>query len=66
MYGKNINILCNYDTNFYYVIKRSISFGTKLHDLFWIMTLMRIGNKKVTVKNKIRAIEQKFVLGPVK
>ena len=27
MYGKNINILYNYDTNFYYVIYRVINFG---------------------------------------
>ena len=30
------------------------------------MTLMRIGNQKVTVNNKIRAAQKKFMLGPVK
>ena len=60
MYSKNINILRNYDTNFSYVMKRSISFGTKLHNLFWIKTLMRIGNQKVTVNNKIRAAQKKI------
>ena len=36
-YGKNMNILFNYDANFYCVIKISIVFVLKLHDLFWII-----------------------------
>ena len=28
LHGKNINILYNYDRNFYYAIKRSINLGT--------------------------------------
>ena len=39
--------------------KRSIELVLKLHDL-------RIENQKATINNKIRAIEQKFVLDPVK
>ena len=67
IYGKNINILYNYDTNFYHVIKSSIEFVLKLHDRFGLyVILMRIENQKATIKNKIGAIEQKFVLDPVK
>ena len=67
IYGKNINILYNYDTNFYHVIKSSIELVLKLHDRFGLyVILMRTGNQKATIKNKIRAIEQKFVLDPVK
>ena len=67
IYGKNINILYNYDTNFYHVIKSSIELVLKLHDRFGLyVILMRIGNQKATIKNKIGAIEQKFVLDPVK
>ena len=67
VYGKNINILYNYDTNFYHVIKSSIELVLKLHDRFGLyVILMRIGNQKATIKNKIRAIEQKFVLDLVK
>ena len=62
IYGTNINILYNY-----HVIKSSIELALKLHDRFGLyVILMRIGNQKATIKNKIRAIEQKFVLDPVK
>ena len=30
------------------------------------MILMTVGNQKTTINNKVRAIEQKFVLDPVK
>ena len=67
IYGKNINILYNYDTNFYHVIKSSIELVLKLHDRFGLyVILMRTGNQKATIKSKIGAIEQKFVLDPVK
>ena len=38
----------------------------KLHDLFWIIYDMIVGNQKETINNKIRAIEKMFVLDPVK
>ena len=31
----------------------------------WYMILMRIGNQKATINNKVRAVEQKFILDPV-
>ena len=30
------------------------------------MTLMRIGNHKTTINNKVRALEKKFMVDPVK
>ena len=30
------------------------------------MILMKTGNQKVTINNKVRAIEQKFMLDPVR
>ena len=45
----------------------SLTLELKLHDLFRIIyDLMRVRNPKTTINNKVRAIEQMFVLAPVK
>ena len=65
MFGKNINILYNYDTNFYHVIKMSIIFGITAQSLFELSAiLMRVRNPKTTINNKVRATEQKIELDP--
>ena len=59
---KNINILYNYDINFYDVIKMSINCTISLPH----MIPMRVGNQKATTINKVRAMEHICVLNPVK
>ena len=60
MYGNNINILYNYNTNFHHVIKCSLTWVLNFRDLFFesFMIFMRV------INNKVGAIEQIFMLDP--
>ena len=44
-------------------MKRLLTLAPKLHELY--MILVKVGNQKITINNKVRAIEQIFVLDPV-
>ena len=51
---KKINISYNYDTDFYHVIKISINFGAKLHNLFWFTyDTYEVGNQKTTISTRL-------------
>ena len=50
---KILNILDNYDTNFYHVIKRSIDFGLITISFESCMILMKAGNQKPTINIKV-------------
>ena len=66
MYGENINILFNYDTNFYHVMKMSLNFWYLNSTISFesYMLLLRVRNQKTTINIKVRAIEQIFVFDP--
>ena len=44
-------------------MKRLLTLVLKLHELY--MILVKAGNQKITINNKVRVIEQIFVLDPV-
>ena len=54
----------NYDKNFYHAIKCPLTLVLKLHESK--NKHYRKQNRKTNINNKVRAIEQIFVLQPVK
>ena len=66
MYGKIIDILYNYDKNFYSFIKMLTEFGTCAISFELYMVLPKVGNQKTTIINKVRATEQINALHHVK